>query len=60
MKTFGLIVVVAILLGLTGMTIVQSNFRLGEPGWMLVFGIGLTVVARAARRRLTGRSSHSG
>jgi hypothetical protein len=57
MMRFGLIAAIALLAA--GMMLAPVNLRLGEPGWMLLFGMGLIVIARAARRRLTGRS-HSG
>ena len=58
MRSLGLIVI-GVLLVLIAMIVVQPNFRLSESGWMLVFGAGLIVIARAARRRLTDRR-HSG
>jgi hypothetical protein len=37
-----------------------DQLRFAEPVWMLLFGVALLVLARAARRHLPGRGGQPG
>jgi hypothetical protein len=43
---------------LTGLQ--SDQLRFGEPVWMLLFGVALLVLARAARRHVPGRGGQPG
>jgi hypothetical protein len=49
------LVIAALVLGLQ-----SDQLRFAEPVWMLLFGIALLVVARAARRHVPGRGGQPG
>ena len=38
----------------------SDQLRLGEPVWMLLFGVALLFLARAARKHLPGRGGQPG
>jgi len=47
---------VSLLVAIVGITVLETDLvRLAEPGWMLLFGVALLFLARAARKHLPRR-----